>query len=126
MLPRAARLRRDSDFRAVYRRAHVTRGPSLTLHLRWVSEREMVSGRSPIRLGFVISKKTAKRAHDRNHLKRRLREICRTLILPRLQTPRPFDAFFVVNPVALTQTYAQMAEEVGILVQQAGLSIRSE
>ena len=86
----------------------------------------MASGRSAVRFGFVVSKKTAKRAHDRNRLKRRLREICRTQLLPRLQNPRPFDAFFVVNQVALTQTYEQMAEEVGILVRQAGLSIRSE
>ncbi len=75
MLPRAERLTRRRDFGAVYRRGRRYEHPLLTLYVR-------PSGGSgeeqPRRFGFSVSKKVGK-AHERNRIKRRLRELCRTL-----------------------------------------------
>jgi ribonuclease P protein component len=72
MLPRAERLTRRRDFGAVYRRGRRYEHPLLTLYLR------PSGGEQPRRFGFSVSKKVGK-AHDRNRIKRRLREICRAL-----------------------------------------------
>ena len=74
MLPKAARLRNGRDFRAVYARSRSQATPRLVLNVRlWRSED--VPGDAPgnarVRIGFSISKKTAKKAHERNLIKRR-------------------------------------------------------
>jgi ribonuclease P protein component len=74
-----------------------------------------------VRLGFVISKKIAKRAHDRNRLKRRLREICRLQLLPERRAGRTWDALFVARTPAPALDFAHLADEVRSLSRQAGL-----
>src|SRR5689334_12518807 len=104
MLPRAARLKRNRDFRAVYARGKSFSTPALTLYVRPRARGEPAGAAS--RLGFVISKKAARRAHDRNRLKRRLREICRRSLLPRLGPGRAVDALFVARASALDADFA--------------------
>ena len=116
MLPRAARLCRNRDFQAVYSRRRSWATPRLVLYVR---PRAPQSG--PARFGFVISKKIAKRAHDRNRLKRRLREICRHDLLPRLRPGTVADALFVTRTPAPAATFAELAADVDFLVRQAGL-----
>ena len=115
MLPRASRLKRSRDFQAVYKRRQSWATTHLAFYVRFRSPREGAD--SP--LGFVISKKVAKRAHDRNRLKRRLREICRQDLLPSL--PRPLDGLFVARTSASAASFAQIAAEVADLARQAGL-----
>ena len=117
MLPQAARLKRSRDFQAVYHRRQSWAGPNLVLYLRQKSPREG----QETRLGFVISKKIAKRAHDRNLLKRRLREICRLHLLPSARGGRPFDALFVARTAAPSADFARLTAEVETLARQAGL-----
>lgn len=116
MLPRAARLRRNGDFQAVYSRRRSWATPCLVLYVR---TRPPQSG--PSRLGFVISKKIAKRAHDRNRLKRRLREICRHGLLTRLRPGAAVDALFVTRAPAPAAAFTALAAEVDQLARQAGL-----
>lgn len=118
MLPRAARLKRSRDFQAVYNRRRSFGGAHLVLYLRARSAREPVLG---MRIGFVISKKVARRAHERNQLKRRLREICRTRLLPALHPESGFDAVFVARASAPSLGFARLAAEVDKLGRQAGL-----
>ncbi len=116
MLPRAARLKRKRDFDRVYQRRQSWATPALVLYVRARSPQEPSS-----RLGFVISKKVAKRAHDRNRLKRRLREICRLRLLPRTAAQRPFDALFVARSPATQAPFSSLAADVETLARQAGL-----
>ena len=115
MLPQKERLRRGRDFAAVYARKKSWANPLLVLYLRrFDGSGENAETR---RFGFSVSKKVGK-AHDRNRVKRRLREICRT------QTNtwrRGFDVVFVVRAAANTVPFAVLSESVADLAKRAGL-----
>ncbi len=115
MLPQAARLKRSRDFQAVYKRRASWASPNLVLYVRFRTPREGEASR----LGFVISKKVAKRAHDRNRLKRRLREISRHFLLP--SALRPFDALVVARTPAPAIGFDQLTRELTSLARQGGL-----
>jgi len=115
LLPRASRLKRSRDFQAVYKRRTSWASPRLVLYVRFRGQRE--DGAS--RLGFVISKKVAKRAHDRNRLKRRLREISRLRLLP--LGGRPFDVLVVARTAATDLGFEALSVELLGLARQAGL-----
>lgn len=115
MLPRVSRLKRSRDFQAVYKRRASWASPNLVLYVRFRTQREGEASR----LGFVISKKIAKRAHDRNRLKRRLREISRHFLLP--SAARPFDALVVARTAAPTADFARLTAELTSLARQGGL-----
>lgn len=115
MLPRVSRLKRSRDFQAVYKRRASWASPSLVLYVRFRTPREPQTPR----LGFVISKKISKRAHDRNRLKRRLREISRLRLLP--SAARPYDALVVARTAAPAADFAQLAAELTSLAKQGGL-----
>jgi len=115
VLPRGSRLKRSRDFQAVYKRRASWASAHLVLYVRFRAPREG----SDSRLGFVISKKIAKRAHDRNRLKRRLREISRLHLLP--AGPRPYDALLVARAAAPDVGFAALRAEMSGLAAQAGL-----
>jgi len=115
MLPCASRLKRSRDFQAVYKRRSSWASPHLVLYIRFRAPREGEASR----LGFVISKKIAKRAHDRNRLKRRLREISRLHLLP--SAARPYDALVVARTAAPEADWAALKAEMTGLARQAGL-----
>jgi len=148
MLPRAARLKRNRDFRLVYARRRSYSCSTLVLYVRprtagdvagkakrgnanvtdgSVSQDRAAKGatspqvRLDSRFGFVVSKKTARRAHDRNRIKRRLREICRTGILARIRPDAPVDALLVARSNAVDADFARLAADVETLGRQAGL-----
>ncbi len=115
MLPRGSRLKRSRDFQAVYKRRSSWASSHLVLFVRFRAPREGKDSR----LGFVISKKIAKRAHDRNRLKRRLREISRIHLLP--SSLRPYDALVVARTAAPEVAFAELKAELAGLAVQAGL-----
>lgn len=117
MLPRAARLRKNRDFQNVYRARRSWATPALVLYVRTLP----VSAPPRMRLGFVISKKIAKRAHDRNRLKRRLRDICRASLPRETGRGRSWDALFVARASAPALDFSHLAAEVRQLSRQAGL-----
>ena len=124
MLPRAARLRSGREFRATYSRSQSYATPRLVLYLR--------GGRAPaepspqetapigrVRVGFSISKKAARKAHERNLVKRRLREIVRLFILARIR-PGRFDAVIVARSSAVEARFSELAGDVEYLFKKAG------
>ena len=72
-----------------------------------------------IRLGFSISKKAARRAHERNLVKRRLREIVRLNVLGRVR-PGRFDAVIVARSPSVEAGFKQLAEDIEHLFTKAG------
>ena len=129
MLPRKARLCSSRDFRALYARARSFRTPLLVLYARPGRPGPAgAAGSVPgaMRIGFSISKKVAKKAHERNLLKRRLREISRVAILPMLWDRRGFDAVVVARQAATLADYASLQDQMLSLFSQAGLVRASE
>jgi len=127
VLPSYARLRKSRDFQAVYRARKSWATPCLSLHVRWGSAGAAFppGGGMPVRFGFVISKKVAKRAHVRNLLKRRMREISRCQLLPRTQSRRGADMLFVARPASLALDFAGLSAEMAGLLRQSGLLTES-
>ena len=107
MLPRAQRLVRHRDFQATYQRKRRVDHPALTLYVG--------RGQGTPRLGFVVSKKAAGKAHDRNLIKRRLRALC----LPLLVRLANHDLVIVVRTPALALEFGALKTILVQLFQQA-------
>lgn len=120
MLPRTARLRSGREFRATYTRSQSYATPRLTLFLR--TDKGPSPATAPanrFRVGFSISKKTARKAHERNLIKRRLREIVRIKVLERVR-PGRMDAILLARSPAVEATFQQLADDVEALFTRAG------
>lgn len=89
MLPKTHRLRRMRDFALLSQKGRVVYGPFFTLRFR--------ASDAPTRVGFVVSTKIYKRAHDRNRTKRRLREAIRLL---QVSWPEKQDILLIARPEA--------------------------
>ncbi len=89
MLAKTHRLRRMRDFALLSQKGRVVYGPFFTLRFR--------ASDAPTRIGFVVSTKIYKRAHDRNRTKRRLREAIR-LVQP--SWPEKQDILLIARPEA--------------------------
>ena len=122
MLPAAQRLRRKRDFAAVYARKKSWANGHLVLYVRHAPPpgekiAETRAAAETRRFGFSVSKKVGK-AHDRNRVKRRLREICR---LRGGQWRQGFDAIFVVRAASGAATYAELDAALCDLMRRARL-----
>jgi len=115
LLNASERLARRRDFAAVYARKRSWAGPLLVLYVR----RFDAAGpdTETRRFGFSVSKKVGK-AHDRNRVKRRLREICR---LRGDTWRRGFYVVFVARGPAATAEYPALETAVCQLMARAGL-----
>ena len=89
MLPKTHRLRRMRDFALLSQKGRVVYGPFFTLRFR--------TSDAPTRVGFVVSTKIYKRAHDRNRTKRRLREAIRLI---QVSWPEKQDILLIARPEA--------------------------
>ncbi|MFA5746482.1 MAG: ribonuclease P protein component [Candidatus Paceibacterota bacterium] len=88
MLPEGNRLRKQKDFERVLKLGKGLRQKALFLKIT-------KNGLSQSRFGFIVSKKTAKRAVERNKIKRHLRDIVRR-DLGKIKTG--YDAVFIAYP----------------------------
>lgn len=67
------------------------------------------------RVGFTVSKKIAKHAVTRNHLRRQMREIAR--LCPQLTDLYPsHDLVLIARSEALNRTYQQLSEDFNYLL----------
>ena len=112
MLPRPQRLTARRQFAAVYRQRRAVSDALLALHLL---ARPDEAG-TP-RFGFVVSKKVGK-AHDRNRIRRRLREICRHRNWSEWGV---FDAVLVARPGAAEASSPELEASLLQLFNRARL-----
>lgn len=119
MLPTPERLVRQRDFAAVYGRKKSWANPLLVLYIR-THDRTGAFAETR-RFGFSVSKKVGK-AHDRNRVKRRLRELCRK---HGNAWKRGFDAILVARSTAAEASFAELETALCQLFQRAHLEARN-
>jgi len=110
MLAKENRLRHTADFQAVRRRGNRWRRGPLTLNASR-------NGLETSRFGFVVTKKVGK-AVARNKVKRRLRAVIRSH-LPHIAPG--FDVVIIVYPLAADMSFADLNQQVVMLLKDAGL-----
>jgi ribonuclease P protein component len=109
-LPRSSRIHRSSDIRTVMLRGKRKRTPHLDVFF-------IASPVSFARFGVVVPKHRH-RIVDRNLLKRRLREIGRTEVLPALRgAGAPLDVLVRARREAYAAEFGQLREEIRKVVQ---------
>ncbi len=89
------------DFALLSQKGRVVYGALFTLRFR--------ASEAPTKIGFVVSTKLYKRSHDRNRVKRRLREALRLL---RGAWPEKQDLLFIARPEAKDAPFEQIKTAV--------------
>ena len=110
-LNHAVRLRKNSEFQRVKQQGHSIVSPLLVI--AW-----MPNEITQTRVGFVVSKRVAKHAVDRNHLKRLLGEAMRGL-LPHL--PGGIDIIVSARQKANTADLPTLEQDLTTLLRRARL-----
>jgi ribonuclease P protein component len=110
-LPRQARITSSEEIRALFRRGK----RSKTRHL----DAFVSASPAPFaRLGVVVPKHK-RRIVDRNRVKRRLREIGRSVLLPALRNRGlRLNVLLRARPETYTASFAQLRDEVAALTEQ--------
>ena len=111
MLAKENRLKKKNDFARVMASGGMAGGPWLVL--RFVKNQLEVS-----RAGFVCSKKTAKRAVDRNRIKRQLRESMRRVWL---EMATGYDLVLIVRTPLMGQPFDEIQAVLEKLLKKARL-----
>ena len=116
MLPAEQRLRKNEDFRVVYKRGRSYVGDLAVLYI--LRRPDPPDGAQSRRIGFVVSKKLGD-AVVRNRIKRRLREAVR-LMLPLLREGQ-YDLIFVGRSKLKEATWSEVQAAVTDLFRRAKL-----
>lgn len=110
MLKKQYRLRRNADFRRIYRQSKSFSTKYLVLYVHKVKG-------SAIRVGFSVSKKIGK-ANKRNYYKRRLSEIIR---LNLAEIKAGYELIFIAREPIKDLSYGELEKNVVFLLQKSGV-----
>ena len=111
MLPKQNRLKKEKDFKQVFKRGKSFQDNALSLKL---TENSLKVSR----FSFVVGLKVSKKAFLRNKIRRRLREIVKTNLS---KTKTGFDVVFIVRRGLETKNFQELAEIVNGLFKKAKL-----
>ncbi len=76
----------------------------------------------PMRVGFVVAKKVAKHAVDRNYMRRVLREVCRNGLLVNPTA----DVVIQVQKKFMRQDFSQVNQELNVILNKIQTKLTSE
>ncbi|MCG2685953.1 ribonuclease P protein component [Candidatus Parcubacteria bacterium] len=113
MLPKEFRLTDDYDFRRVRRLGRVYQSPFFKLVVAPAKQRET------LRFGFVISKRVAKRAVDRNRAVRLLREAVHHRLS---DLKKGFDVVLIARIAILGKSEPEVGTEVNRVLSKTPLA----
>lgn len=111
----AIMLKKDREFRVVYKRGKSIANRYLVLYIIRNNSKEN-------RIGFSVSKKVGK-AIVRNRVKRLLRENFRNL---NADLKKGYDMIFISRVVAKDATYEQIRKSMEKLIDKSGFSIKEQ
>jgi ribonuclease P protein component len=112
-VPSAISIRRQADFKRIYATGRRQHTPALTLVV--ARPPEPAAG---VRAAYVVSRKVAGKATDRNRIKRRLREALRSF-LPQVQGCP--ELVLIARAPAVEADYWQLRDMLGRLLHKAGV-----
>jgi len=110
MLQQDNRLKKKAAFTATYNNKNSRHKNGITVYFGREKKED-----EELKIGFVVSKKTHKRATKRNRLKRLMRESCRLLIKNGF-TSNYLSLIFVGHESALNLTFKEIDESIKSLL----------
>lgn len=108
-MDRSRRLRKGPEFDTVYQKGIAMRGPLLVV-------RVAANGLGRDRWGFAVGRRLAPLAHDRNRVRRRLREAARRVAGGEAGR----DVVVIAREGALNASVAELERELARLLARAG------
>lgn len=113
MLKKENRLKNKYAFNATYKIKNFHHCGGVTLNAGKLSESE-----SPVKIGFVVSKKTHKRAVKRNRLKRLMRESVRLYLKEHNDLNKYISLIFTGHTAALGKNFDEIDKIIKTLIKE--------
>ena len=113
MLPRENRLKNKYAFNATYKVKNFHHKGGITVNVGKKSEND-----TPVKIGFVVSKKTHKRSVKRNRLKRLMRESIRLILKEDNSLNQYMSLVFTAHTSALGKSFDEIDKSIKFLIKE--------
>ena len=110
MLPKAYRVRKNSEFTKIYQDSRSFAARNIVLFVRKREDSEL-------KIGFSVSKKNGK-AHERNLIKRRLRAAAKEYLT---EISRGSDLVFLARAPIKKANYQEIKRDMSYLLKKSGV-----
>ena len=116
MLPKQERLKKETDFKKLFRLKLSASTPNL---VAYVVLNKLTNNTELPKVGFIVGKKVDKRSTRRNKVKRLLRESYKLIRKSYPETVNPFKLIvFIARPSIQDKNYMQVYQEVNICLKK--------